>query len=191
MFKGKLSYAILFSVALFAAFFFAGVFAVRQDSSGIEALLQTLTDGIFGYIADQSPPMMALTLFINNLEVSLILFLGGATFGILTTIILLTNGALIGAVVEYTASVQGPAFIAAGLIPHGIFEISGFIISAGLGFMLAESMWLEYRGKGDAADYARRAGKTFACVVTPLLAVAAIVEAFITPQIIDLVLQGV
>ena len=191
MFKGKLTYSIFFSVVIFAAFIVAGAVAVIQNPVAAEAFINALKDSLFEYITEQDAPAMAVTLFVNNFEVSLILFLGGATFGIATIFILITNGALIGAVVEYAAAKQGIMAVAAGIIPHGIFEIPAFIISAGLGFLLAESMWMEFGGKGDAAESALKAGKIFAAVVVPLLAVAAIIEAFITPQVIDLVLQGV
>ena len=134
---------------------------------------------------------MAVTLFINNLEASLLLFIGGATFGIVTLMILLTNGVIIGFVVEYAAKIQGSAAVVAGIVPHGIFEIPAFIIASGLGFLLAESMWLEFKGMDDAAEYAGKLARVFLMVVIPLLAAAAIIEAFITPQIIDLVVQGV
>ena len=134
---------------------------------------------------------MAITLFINNFEASLLLFFGGATFGMVTLLVLVTNGVIIGFVVEYAAKLQGTAAVAAGIIPHGVFEIPAFIISSGLGFLLAESLWLEYKGTDDAAKCAAGLAKIYIMIVIPLLAAAAIIEAFITPQIINLVVQGV
>lgn len=191
MFDKKLSYGIIFSFVLFMVFFAIGAFTINQNSESAEMLLQALNDDLFSYINEQSPPQMAVTLFINNLEASLLLFIGGATFGIVTLMILLTNGVIIGFVVEYAAKIQGSAAVVAGIVPHGIFEIPAFIIASGLGFLLAESMWLEFKGMDDAAEYAGKLARVFLMVVIPLLAAAAIIEAFITPQIIDLVVQGV
>jgi len=191
MFNKKLSYSISFSLILFIVFFALGAFTINQNPDSAEMLLQTLNEDLFNYINEQSPPLMAATLFINNLEASLMLFIGGATFGIITLIVLLTNGVIIGFVVEYAIKLQGTAAVAAGIIPHGIFEIPAFIISSGLGFLLAESLWLEYKGKDDAAEYAMKLSKIYLMTVVPLLAAAAIIEAFITPQIINLVVQGV
>ncbi len=191
MFNKKLSYSISLSLILFLVFFAIGALTINQNSESAEILLQTLNEDLFNFINEQSPPFMALTLFINNLEASLLLFAGGATFGVLTLLVLLANGVIIGFVVEYAIELQGTAAVAAGIIPHGIFEIPAFIISAGLGFLLAESLWLEYKEMDDAAEYAKKLWKFYLMTVLPLLAAAAIIEAFITPQIIDLVVQGV
>lgn len=191
MFNNRLSYSISFSVVIFVLFIVLGAFTVNQNPESAEILLQTLNDELFSFISDQTPPYMALILFINNFEASLLLFFGGATFGILTLLVLVTNGVVIGFVVEYAVKFQGPAAVAAGIIPHGIFEIPAFIISAGLGFLLAESLWLEYKGADDAAKCAGKLAKIYLTTVIPFLAAAAIIEAFITPQIINLVVQGV
>lgn len=191
MFNKKLSYSISFSLILFLIFSALGALTISQNPESAEILLETLNEDLFNYINEQTPPYMALTLFINNFEASLLLFIGGATFGIVTLFVLLANGVIIGFVVEYAIELQGTATVAAGIIPHGIFEIPAFIISSGLGFLLAESLWLEYKGMDDAAEYAGKLCKIYLMTVIPLLAAAAIIEAFITPQIINLVVQGV
>ncbi|HXW99361.1 MAG TPA: stage II sporulation protein M, partial [Methanomicrobiales archaeon] len=68
-----------------------------------------------------------------------------------------------------------------------IFEIPSFIISASLGFIVGTAMLAEWRGEGDAAETARAHARTFLLVVVPLVAIAAFLEAFITPQVIHLV----
>ena len=191
MFDKKLSYSISFSLVIFVVFLAIGALTISQNSESAETLIQALNDDLFSYINEQDSATMAVTLFINNLEASILLFIGGATFGVVTMIVLLTNGVIIGFVLEYAAKAQGVAAVAAGIIPHGIFEIPAFIISSGLGFLLAESLWMEYKGTDDAAEYAGKLAKVFLMIVIPLLAAAAIIEAFITPQIIDLVVQGV
>jgi len=50
-----------------------------------------------------------------------------------------------------------------------------------------EDVWIEVNGNGDAAAEALGLGRTFLFVVIPLVAVAAVTEAFITPEIINLV----
>ena len=66
-------------------------------------------------------------------------------------------------------------------------EIPAFIISGTLGLLLARALWIEVNGNGDAAAEALGFGRTFLFVVIPLVAVAAVTEAFITPEIINLV----
>jgi stage II sporulation protein M len=126
-------------------------------------------------------------IFLNNLEACILLFLGGASFGILTILIMSLNGIVIGAILEIIHEQHGAAFIAAAILPHGIFEIPGFIIAGALGLMLSQSLVNEYYGSGDAADETRRLLRNFILLVLPLIAIAAVVEAFITPQVIQLV----
>lgn len=190
MFNKKISLSILFSVILFIVFSALGAYSIIQNPESAELLLQTLNEELFGFINEQTPPAMAVILFINNFEASVLLFIGGATFGVVTLLILMANGVIIGSVMEYAIEKQGFAAVMAGIVPHGIFEIPAFIISSSLGFLLAESLWLEYKGQEDAAEYAKKLGRYYVMTVVPLLAAAAIIEAFITPEIIDLVVQG-
>ena len=73
------------------------------------------------------------------------------------------------------------------IVPHGIFEIPAFILSGALGILLAQSLIAEWYGNGDTAMDARPFGRLFLFYVLPLVAIAAFVEAFITPVVIHLV----
>jgi stage II sporulation protein M len=97
------------------------------------------------------------------------------------------NGIVIGAIMEIIHQDHSWAFIAAALIPHGIFEIPAFIIAGALGILLAQSLIAEWYGGADTAGEARRLGRIFILYVLPLVVIAACVEAFITPVIIQLV----
>jgi len=126
-------------------------------------------------------------IFVNNLEACLLLFLGGASFGIVTIFIMSLNGIVIGAIIQLVQKAHSPSFVIAAILPHGIFEIPGFIVAGALGFMFSEMLINEYYGDGDAAGEAARLARYFLLIVIPLIAVAAAVEAFITPYIIQLV----
>ena len=102
-------------------------------------------------------------------------------------LILSANGLLIGVVTELVRSQQGALYVVAALVPHGIFEIPAVLISGGLGFLLARALIAEWHGAADAAAEARSLARLFLRVVIPLLAVAAVVEAFITPAILSMI----
>jgi len=191
MFNDSLLYATVAALLLLALGWGIGTLAVMEDPTLGEDLMQTLNQEVFGKILDDNQIVLSFNLFLNNLEASIILFLGGATFGVLTLIVLSTNGIVIGMVIEVLREQQGLLYILAGVIPHGIFEIPAFIISGGLGLLLAEELLREARGKGDAAEKAKDYSIVFLKAVIPLLAIAAFVEGFITPEIINLVVQGV
>ena len=61
------------------------------------------------------------------------------------------NGIVIGAIMEIVHKDHTPLFVAAALLPHGIFEIPAFIISGALGILLAQSLIAEWYGSGDTA----------------------------------------
>jgi stage II sporulation protein M len=165
----------------------AGVAVVRESPSTGKQFIQIVQNEVVGKIDAHEPVSLAIFIFANNLQACILLFLGGATLGILTLFIIASNGIIIGGIVELVREERGPLFIAAAILPHGIFEVPSFIISASLGFILGTSLLAEYHGEGDAAATAEAHARTFLLVVVPLVAIAAFIEAFITPQIIHLV----
>jgi stage II sporulation protein M len=97
------------------------------------------------------------------------------------------NGIVIGAIMEMVLEAHSALFVAAAILPHGIFEIPAFIISGALGILLAQSLIAEWYGEGDTGLDAKHFARHFILWVLPLVAIAACVEAFITPVVIHLV----
>ena len=187
----KLSIAVLISLAVFIFFCLIGAFTIAQNEEIAEPLITSIKEEMYAFVMDENPAVLSLKLFLNNLEAAVLLFIGGATFGLVTMFVLMTNGIIIGFVISYASEEKGMLPIMASIIPHGIMEIPAFLIASGLGLLLSISLWNEFKGRGDAASDAKALAQKFIILVIPLLAFAAITEAFITPQIIDLVLQGV
>ena len=130
---------------ILAAVFFAvsvglGAVTVVSDPAVGEELMALFAEQVAGQILSDSPAILAWNLFLNNLSTCLLLFLGGASFCVVTLLILSVNGLLIGAVTELVREQQGLAFIAAALVPHGIFEIPAFLIAGGLGLLLGQEL---------------------------------------------------
>ncbi|ABN57969.1 MULTISPECIES: stage II sporulation protein M [Methanoculleus] len=187
MSETSLARATIFAGALFAVSIGIGIVAVVRDP-GIGAQAVTLfNEQVVGQLLSDSPPVLAGKLFLNNLAACLLLFLGGASLGVVTMLILSVNGLLIGALTELVRQQQGMLFIAAALVPHGIFEIPAFLIAGGLGLLLGKELVAEWHGTGDAAAEALPLARLFLRIVVPLLAVAAVVEAFITPAILSMI----
>jgi stage II sporulation protein M len=166
-----------------------GVIVVAMYPELGKALIQYIQDQVLGGIPWGSPPILFLAIFLNNLQACVILFLGGASLGAITLVYLATNGIALGGVVKVVLEEKGILFVLAAILPHGIFEIPAILLAGALGLSLAEALWREWNGEGDAAAAARDLGSVFLRVVLPLIAVAAGIEAFITPHIISLVAQ--
>ena len=127
----------------------------------------------------------------NNLRAVLLSGLIGIfTFGVIPTVVPLVNSALVAFFVTRAAAAGGHsplALLAAGILPHGIFEVTGVWLASTLALRLGASIigrqprltlgdgWLLA-----LADYL----KVLLFVAIPLLVIAAIVEANVTPALL-------
>lgn len=128
-------------------------------------------------------------IFFKNLIVALVCVLLGIIFGIIPVLIILINGLILG-IVSFIILEQFNAFVLmAGILPHGIFEIPALIFSAASGVWLWRSVWkrLLY-DQGELKKEFLSIIKFFILVIMPMLAIAALIETFITPYILDTVL---
>jgi stage II sporulation protein M len=188
MSENGLGRAVIIISLLFFSTILIGWVGTAQNHAVGEEFMKMFEKDVARQVMGGSDAEVGGKLFLNNLEACLLLFLGGASFGIFTIFIMSLNGIVIGAILEIVHEQHSAAFVAAAILPHGIFEIPGFIIAGALGIMLSQSLVNEYYGKGDAAADTQRLARNFVLLVLPLIAVAALVEAFITPQVIQLVI---
>jgi stage II sporulation protein M len=179
--------ALIITFLLFCTTVTVGWVGTAQNPSIGQDLMKLFEKEVAGQMSVDNPADMCVKLFANNLEACIMLFLGGASFGILTIFIMSLNGIVIGAVMEIVHTDHSALFVAAAILPHGIFEIPAFIISGALGILLAQSLIAEWYTGHDASADAARYARTFLIWVLPLVAIAACVEAFITPAVIHLV----
>jgi len=179
--------AAIIAIAAFLLTAVVGIAVVRQSPSAGHQLVQVVRDQVTGTVDAKEPLALAVFIFANNLQACVLLFLGGATLGVLTLLITAANGIVIGGIMEIVREERGLLYVAAAILPHGIFEIPSFILSASLGFIVGAALLAEWHGGGDSAATAAAHGRTFLRVVVPLVAIAAFIEAFITPQVIHLV----
>jgi len=182
-----LTNAIIVTLLLFFTTVTVGWVGSAQNPAVGEELMKLFEKEVAGQMDGTDPSDMCIKLFFNNLQACILLFLGGATFGILTIFIMSLNGIVIGAIMELVSKEHTALFVAAAIVPHGIFEIPAFIISGALGILLAQSLIAEWYGTGDSAVAAHAFARLFLTIVLPLVAIAAMVEAFITPVVIHLV----
>ena len=183
----SLNKAIVLSFLLFFSMLLIGWVGAQYHPDVGEQFMSLFQKEVAGEIAGGSPVDVCSKIFLNNLEACVLLFLGGASFGIVTIFIMSLNGIVIGAIMELVQKSHSPAFVAAAILPHGIFEIPGFVIAGALGIVFSQALVSEYYGSGDAAGTGTGLARLFLLAVIPLIAVAACVEAFITPHVIQMV----
>ena len=187
MSDSQLTNAIIITILLFFATITVGWAGTMQNPQIGEDLMKLFEKEVAGQITGKDTSEIFVRLFLNNFEACILLFLGGASFGILTIFILSLNGILIGSIMEIVHKDHSAAFVAAAILPHGIFEIPAFIISGAIGILLAQSLINEWYNGTDTAEDAKKFARIFVLYVIPLVAIAAFIEAFITPIIIHLV----
>jgi uncharacterized membrane protein SpoIIM required for sporulation len=127
-------------------------------------------------------PMMGAQIGVNNVQVAVMAFAGGITFGALTVYAMLMNGAMVGVLgAFFTQAGAGLPFFAL-IVPHGSLEIPAIIIAGGAGLKMGAALLFP-------GDLPRSASlKTAAPVAArlllgtiPLFALAAAIEGFFTP----------
>jgi len=187
MSNSPLANALIIILLLFMTTMCVGWIGSAQNPAVGEQLMKLFEKEVAGQFSTDNPLDMCGKLFMNNLEACILLFLGGASFGILTIFIMSLNGIVIGAIMEIVHETHSALFVAAALVPHGIFEIPAFIIAGALGVLLAQSLIAEWYGETDTGAEVTRFARLFILYVLPLVAIAACVEAFITPVVISLV----
>ena len=120
-------------------------------------------------------------LFTHNMDVSLLVFALGLTFGVGTLSLLFFNGVPLGALaMQYHAEGQD-LFFWAWILPHGITELTVVCIAGGAGFMIARGLWLPgRRARVTAVAGEAREATQLMLGALPLLAIAGTVEASVS-----------
>ena len=135
--------------------------------------------------------MMA-TLFFNNVTASLLAMLYGLIpFVPLSALALGTNALLLGAfaaLYQHHGIGLGVYFI--GILPHGIFELPALILSCALGLLICRTGTERILKKSDTPFFRRVLDciRVFLTFSVPLLLVAALIETYVTPALLNLVL---
>jgi stage II sporulation protein M len=189
--------------ALVAAFLLvAGVatgLTLPEDGIGyVEDSLDSLDD-----LAESSEGypdwQMGIVLFGNNTRMAIGVGMLLAAIPLLGSLYamfsMLLNGALIGVVAVLID--KPPAYLLAGLAPHGIFELPAIVLAAGLGLrtniILVKGVVAAARDKesrtvdmlySSIRDIKRAWAVMYLILV--LLVIAAIIEAYITPELLSL-----
>ncbi len=174
------------SVLVFVVGCTGGFMSSQANPEFGESLVNLFKEMITNDIMSDAPPLLALQLFLNNLESCVMLFLGGAILGVVTLLVLSFNGLIIGGILEVVRGKTDIVVMLASIIPHGIFELPAVLVSSTLGLMLGRAVMLELVGQGDASGKAIVLGGLFVRYVVPFIAIAACIEAFITPAVLGM-----
>ena len=107
--------------------------------AGFHASAHPGANGVVG-ISIPARSGLAVTIFINNIVVSLEVLAGGFTLGLLSAYVLATNGAMLGVLGMLELKAGGFAQFVRLIVPHGLLELSCIAVSGSAGFLIARAL---------------------------------------------------
>lgn len=175
-----LPYTVL-SVGLFTIGILTGIVAivwVPQTAAGVERAIAEFVQmgqglgpaGLFAFIV------------INNIVKAAVMMFSGIVFGLIPIFFLVSNGMVLSVVAALISNEAGALVAVAGLLPHGIIEISAVLLAAAAGLRLgAVAVERLRRADVELKRELIKAWRFFVILVMPALIVAAVIEALATP----------
>jgi uncharacterized membrane protein SpoIIM required for sporulation/ABC-type transport system involved in multi-copper enzyme maturation permease subunit len=167
----------------------------QASTSDVSAIAHNA--GQLAGLAQIGDKFSAVAIFGQNVRVTLLIFLGGVlSFSVLGILALLANIGLLGGVLGLSKMLGLSPWLlfAAGVLPHGIFELPATLLATAvmlrMGAALVTPQWGRSIGERTLeliADWF----KVFVGLVVPLLAVGSVIEAYVTPRLLLLVLHSV
>ena len=145
-----------------------------------------------GDIASMSKAETALFIFGNNVSASASLILYGLIpFIFLPVLGIVVNAFAIGAMLIVCdimlPAVSASKLIVYGLLPHGIIEIPTVLLAISMGIYMCIFLCRRIFGKDkdkSFKDLISQLVRVYLCVILPALAVSAVIEAFVTPELL-------
>ena len=178
--------SFLFASLLFLISFVIGyAVSALADFSQIEGNL----DDVVSMISELSPLEIAIFIFLNNSVKSVLVIILSPLLGIFPIFFLVFNGFLIGLVIYDALTVTSLLVVSSAIIPHGIIELPIIILAGSIGLKIGnESLKRIYRDDSYLVDYFKFGLRISISKIVPGLLIAAILESFLTPVIMNLFL---
>ncbi|MFC1787477.1 stage II sporulation protein M [Halobacteriota archaeon] len=144
---------------------------------------------LFAIIESLNPLAIMLVIFLNNSIKCLIALLLGIGFGVIPLVFVTYNGFLIGTIFLIIGRLEGLLYVLIAIVPHGVIELPMVFISAAIGIQLGHDLLNTLVGKkADIKKDFKKGTSFYVNWILPLLFFAAVVETFLTPLIMIMVL---
>lgn len=132
-------------------------------------------------------PTMSAAIMTNNIQVAILAFAGGVTFGLVTIYVLISNGILVGALAALFWH-HGKAYdFWAYIVPHGMIELTAIFIAGGAGLLMGYKLFVpgQFSRSYQLKQQAKRSVQLLLGTI-PLFVIAGLIEGYITPAAISL-----
>lgn len=193
--KSRIKYMII----IYLVFFLLAVFVVPAESSSLYPQIQK-QDLINNSNHDKTASFLAI--LVRNLVVGLtIISIGLLGYEIFPSILLAWNAFTIGGAIAMFQA-KGMLVITLSILPHAIIELPMSIFAASIGCTLAYKMYTDgydiislYHYRGDHQPIKNNIRKyllkPYLLYIVPLIVIAAFIEAFISLEILKIILVSV
>lgn len=193
---------LIVSLSIYFLSVVAGILLALFASGPVNNYLNTLVKTDRQFLSEKG--FNTLSILSHNLFSLFLTFVGGIT-GIITVIFIIINGFVYGAFLGYVSSnptIGGQASSIGSLtplkfivytVPHGIFEISGFIIAGAAGLRLT-TVIIDLIRKDEEANYYYNQIKdalALFVIAVVLIVIAAIIETHVTIHIGNYIFQHI
>jgi uncharacterized membrane protein SpoIIM required for sporulation len=117
----------------------------------------------------------------NNIRVTLLAFVLGITWGLMTGYVIVQNGLILGALAGLAVDAGNGELLIAAIAAHGILELSCIVIGGGTGFSMARSMLRPgHLTRRQSLGEEARAAALVALGTAPWLILAGLIEGFVS-----------
>ena len=171
-------------------FFVTLVLGIVAPFDTLLEMVQELGD-LLGPLQVANPFLLLLLIFLNNAVKTAAVIASGILLGLPAVLFVTVNGFILGAVISWVNSLKGLEYVAASIAPHGVIEIPMLLLATAASFTVGwESLnWL-MRRESLVKSQLSASLKLYLKVIFPGIAVAAVIEAFVTPWVAGLVSGG-
>jgi uncharacterized membrane protein SpoIIM required for sporulation len=122
-------------------------------------------------------------IFTNNIQVSFAAVAGGITLGLLTAVVLLFNGVMVGVILGVGTAAGNGSILLELIVPHGVLELSCIIVAGAAGLRMGWALVDPgRRPRGQALVAEARAAIELVLGTAVWLVVAGLTEGIVTPR---------
>ncbi len=139
-------------------------------------------------LVDDDGSISTVGIFLNNIRAFVVTACYGfLPFLFLPALSLALNGALLGLFAAfYVNNGQSLLVYLMGILPHGIFELPALVLAMSCGLYLCRAItdYVRFNRKGTVKNAVLNVCRVLVLNVLPLTAIAAVIEAYVTPLIL-------
>ncbi|MBQ6249224.1 MAG: stage II sporulation protein M [Oscillospiraceae bacterium] len=188
-YRGELSYHLFIATVAFCVIivltFILGLLRPSIAANVMEFFANMVREA---GLVDDDGSISTVGIFLNNIRAFLVTACYGfLPFLFLPALSLALNGAILGLFAAfYVNNGQSLLVYLAGILPHGVFELPALVLAMSCGLYLCRVItdYVRFNRKGTVKPALANIARVMVLNVLPLTAIAAVIEANVTPLIL-------